>query len=113
MGYRLNDLSLYPVFPVPTDLSYEVNLDVSHMDGLALTYDSDEPAPDVIVLPSRYKQFCKVSPSFEKLLVLQSVNVITDRRRYNSDKPIVCLQIDIRYHVSGCFHGLRRGDFEG
>jgi DNA polymerase alpha subunit B len=58
----LSPSSLYPVFPVPTELSHEVNLDVSHLDGLALTYDSDEPAADVLVLPSRYKQFCKVDP---------------------------------------------------
>lgn len=53
--------SFYPVFPTPLDLAHEVNLDVSHFDGLALAYNAEDPPPDVLVLPSRYKHFSKVA----------------------------------------------------
>lgn len=55
------NFSFYPLFPVPADLSSEVNLDVSHLEGLRLNMDTQEYAPDVMVLPSRLKHFCKVS----------------------------------------------------
>jgi len=46
--------SFYPLFPVPSDLSHEVNLDVSHMEGLRLcTEEMPDSAPDVLVVPSR------------------------------------------------------------
>ncbi|CAA7261468.1 unnamed protein product [Cyclocybe aegerita] len=53
--------SFYPIFPVPQDLSSEVNLDVTHFDGVRMVDDRDlDYAPDVLILPSRLKQFSKV-----------------------------------------------------
>ena len=55
--------SFYPIFPVPQSISYEVNLDVSHSGLLKLgRYDGVNStfAPDLLVLPSRLKQFSKV-----------------------------------------------------
>jgi len=63
--------SFYPIFPPPLDLAHEVNLDVTHSGGIKLVESEDEPAPDVLVLPSRLKQFSKtvdsttvINPSF-------------------------------------------------
>ncbi|KAF4617164.1 hypothetical protein D9613_005990 [Agrocybe pediades] len=53
--------SFYPIFPPPQDLSAEVNLDMSHFDEARLVDDGDlDYAPDVLILPSRLKQFSKV-----------------------------------------------------
>ena len=43
---------------MPFDVSHDVNLSVTHWDGLKL---SDNDAPDVLIVPSRLKQFSKVS----------------------------------------------------
>ncbi|KAI6147356.1 DNA polymerase alpha, subunit B [Pisolithus tinctorius] len=66
----LQQRSFYPIFPVPLEMSHEVNLDVTHSEGLKLGTE-DECAPDVLVLPSRLKQFSKavdnsvvINPSF-------------------------------------------------
>lgn len=54
-------ISFYPIFPPPLDLSHEVNLDVSHIDGVRMVDEGDlDYAPDVLILPSRLKQFSKV-----------------------------------------------------
>jgi DNA polymerase alpha subunit B len=56
----------YPVFPVPLELASEVVLDVTHSEGLRFdggkneNGDALEYAPDVIIIPSRLKQFVKV-----------------------------------------------------
>lgn len=56
----------YPVFPVPLELASEVVLDVTHSEGLWLgggeseSGDAPECAPDVIIVPSRLRQFAKV-----------------------------------------------------
>jgi hypothetical protein len=52
------------------------------MDGLALTYDSEEPAPDILVLPSRYKQFCKVGLLYASLLLW--FRLLNKRRRWTA-----------------------------
>ena len=54
--------SFYPIFPVPLDLSHEVNLDVAHWAGLRLGGDGaeEDTAPDVLITPSRLKHFSKV-----------------------------------------------------
>jgi DNA polymerase alpha subunit B len=53
--------SFYPIFPPPLDLSHEVNLDISHFDGVRMVDEGDlDYAPDVLILPSRLKQFSKV-----------------------------------------------------
>jgi DNA polymerase alpha subunit B len=54
-------VSFYPLFPTPLDLSHEVNLDVSHLEQLALCHDETVCAPDVLITPSRLKHFSKVN----------------------------------------------------
>ncbi|KAH7926462.1 DNA polymerase alpha, subunit B [Leucogyrophana mollusca] len=56
----LQQRSFYPIFPVPQELAHEVNLDVTHSDGLRLVEGEDDFAPDVLVLPSRLKHFAKI-----------------------------------------------------
>ncbi|KAF9077663.1 DNA polymerase alpha/epsilon subunit B-domain-containing protein [Rhodocollybia butyracea] len=58
--HLLQQRSFYPVFPVPYDLRGEVNLDVTHSAGLKLDGEVEDVAPDVLILPSRYRQFCKI-----------------------------------------------------
>ncbi|KAI5120230.1 hypothetical protein M0805_000044 [Coniferiporia weirii] len=55
--------SFYPLFPVPADLSFDLNLDVSHSAGLRLDPSTQEYAPDVLLLPSKFKQFTKMVDS--------------------------------------------------
>lgn len=59
--HLLQQRSFYPLFPVPESLSHDVNLDISHSGLLKLgkTSGSAVSAPDVLVLPSRLKQFSK------------------------------------------------------
>lgn len=45
---------------MPADLSTDVNLDVSHSEGLRIDQNIDERAPDVLIVPSKFKQFTKV-----------------------------------------------------
>lgn len=53
--------SFYPIFPVPQDLSHDVNLDVSHLDEAGMLDDGDvDYAPDVLIVPSRLKKFDKI-----------------------------------------------------
>jgi DNA polymerase alpha subunit B len=52
-------VSFYPLFPTPLDLSHEVNLDVSHLEHLALCHKEGASAPDVLITPSRLKHFSK------------------------------------------------------
>ena len=52
--------SFYPIFPAPVELSSDVNLDISHSAGLRMDPGSEEYAPDVLFLPSKFKQFKKV-----------------------------------------------------
>lgn len=57
--------SLYPIFPVPQDLSQEVNLDVSHSEALKLGGDLIDSKPlSILVLPSKLKHFIKVSDKY-------------------------------------------------
>ena len=48
---------------MPQDLSQEVNLDMSHSDGFKMVDDELDYAPDVMILPSKLKQFFKVGNS--------------------------------------------------
>ncbi|KAG6840795.1 hypothetical protein C0991_004267 [Blastosporella zonata] len=68
--HLLQQRSFYPLFPVPSDVTHEVNLSVTHWDGLELA-DENNNGPDVLILPSRLKQFSKavhsttaINPSF-------------------------------------------------
>jgi len=61
--HLLQQRSFYPIFPVPLELSCEVNLDITHAEGLELGPQTDgvqEYAPDVLIIPSRLKHFSKV-----------------------------------------------------
>ncbi|KAJ7729641.1 DNA polymerase alpha/epsilon subunit B-domain-containing protein [Mycena maculata] len=73
--HLLQQRSFYPVFPVPLELAAEVVLDVTHSDNLRLGGGEEdgapESAPDVLIVPSRFKQFTKtvygttaLNPSF-------------------------------------------------
>ncbi|KAG8214743.1 DNA polymerase alpha subunit B [Butyriboletus roseoflavus] len=59
----LQQRSFYPIFPTPFDVAHEVNLDVTHSEEIKLVESEDECAPDVLVFPSRLKQFSKVVDS--------------------------------------------------
>jgi DNA polymerase alpha subunit B len=67
-------LSYYPIFPPPPDVSSEVNLDVSHSDGVRIIDDEGtvDYAPDVLILPSRLKQFAKVNSDFSSINEVQA-----------------------------------------
>ena len=52
--------SYYPIFPVPQELSHEVNLDVTHAEHLNLCGENVTHAPEVFITPSRLKQFSRV-----------------------------------------------------
>lgn len=78
---------------MPLDVSHEVNLSVTHLDGLRLA-DGTNNAPDVLILPSRLKQFTKVG-------LFHSSDVNTEltnqgRSNYNGDKSFLFVQGDIR-----------------
>ncbi|KAJ6584826.1 DNA polymerase alpha/epsilon subunit B-domain-containing protein [Mycena capillaripes] len=71
--HLLQQRSFYPVLPVPLELAAEVVLDVTHLDRLQLGDGTNAPqcAPDVLIVPSRFKQFTKtvyattaLNPSF-------------------------------------------------
>ncbi|KAJ7829053.1 DNA polymerase alpha/epsilon subunit B-domain-containing protein [Mycena leptocephala] len=73
--HLLQQRSFYPVFPVPLELTSEVVLDITHTERLRLgggdSGDAPECAPDVLIVPSRFKQFTKtvyatatLNPSF-------------------------------------------------
>ncbi|KAF9027142.1 DNA polymerase alpha, subunit B [Hymenopellis radicata] len=56
--HLLQQRSFYPVFPVPLEESRDINLDITHSAGLTMVVDG-EYAPDVLVVPSRLRQFVK------------------------------------------------------
>ncbi|EAU86107.1 alpha DNA polymerase [Coprinopsis cinerea okayama7 len=59
--HLLDQRSFYPIFPVPEELSHEINLDVSHLDGARIIDDGEiDYAPDVLIVPSRLRKFDKV-----------------------------------------------------
>uniref|UniRef100_A0A0W0G7Z2 DNA polymerase alpha subunit B n=1 Tax=Moniliophthora roreri TaxID=221103 RepID=A0A0W0G7Z2_MONRR len=58
--HLLQQRSFYPIFPVPLEVSSEVNLDVTHSEGVKMNEDEENDyAPDVLILPSKFKQFTK------------------------------------------------------
>lgn len=61
--------SFYPIFPSPADVSHEVNLDVSRSKLLDLDRGVQNYAPHVLLVPSRLKQFSKVSRFVQRILV--------------------------------------------
>ena len=69
--------SFYPLFPVPLDVMHEVNLDISHSEKLHLEMNgANKNGPDVIILPSKLKQFVKVKTSlFDKSKQVNKSNI--------------------------------------
>ncbi|KAI0036476.1 DNA polymerase alpha/epsilon subunit B-domain-containing protein [Vararia minispora EC-137] len=51
--------SFYPLFPTPLDLAQETNLDISHSNALDLCTGAEATVPDILIVPSRLKQFAK------------------------------------------------------
>ncbi|KAG6844664.1 hypothetical protein H0H87_005032 [Tephrocybe sp. NHM501043] len=95
--HLLQQRSFYPLFPVPSDVSHEVNLSITHLDDLRIA-DENDNAPDVLILPSRLKQFSKVvnsttviNPSFlvkgayAKLNVADRGSVTSFRDRFKAE----------------------------
>ncbi|KXN88118.1 DNA polymerase alpha subunit B [Leucoagaricus sp. SymC.cos] len=69
--HLLQQRNFYPIFPSPQELAHEVNLDISHSNSLKLVDEASSSPPDVLILPSKLKQFVKtvhattaVNPSF-------------------------------------------------
>ncbi|KAN0125481.1 DNA polymerase alpha/epsilon subunit B domain containing protein [Lactarius tabidus] len=56
----LQQRCFYPLFPSPLELSHEVNLDISHLEHVALCHEEGACAPDVLIVPSRLKHFSKI-----------------------------------------------------
>lgn len=59
------EISFYPVFPVPKEVQEDVNLSITHSSLLRM----DGSTPDIVVLPSRLKEFQKVSVMFRQLCI--------------------------------------------
>lgn len=93
--------SFYPLFPAPTDVSHEVNLDISHSDGLRMMDVDNTYAPDVLIVPSRLKEFSKVSKSISRLCSLN----LSDAQMVHSTRAINPSYINkmkyAKLHVSG------------
>lgn len=81
--------SFYPIFPVPQDLSREVNLDVTHSEGLKMDDKGDGFAPDVLILPSKLKHFTKVRSDHHTNAESSSPIPDTGRPPYNGSQPFV------------------------
>ncbi|THH31178.1 hypothetical protein EUX98_g3002 [Antrodiella citrinella] len=69
--HLLEQRSYYPIFPAPQEMAHEVNLDITHSELLNICARSASDAPEVLISPSRLKQFSKhvdgttfVNPSF-------------------------------------------------
>ena len=60
--------SFYPAFPPPTDVSHEVNLDISRSKLLDLDRGSQDHIPHVLLVPSRLKEFSKVRQFSQTIL---------------------------------------------
>ncbi|CAE6448433.1 hypothetical protein ACGC1H_005537 [Rhizoctonia solani] len=78
----LEQQSFYPLFPVPKEVQEDVNLSVTHSNLLKM----DGFAPDLLVLPSRLKEFQKV---------VDSTTVVNPAlaAKFNSAGTAVCLNI--------------------
>lgn len=92
----LQQRSFYPLFPVPAEFTSEVNLDMSHSEGLRLLTDSQPHAPDVLVLSSKLKHFSKVvestttiNPSFATKGTYATITV-SDTQRPTLRERIQC-----------------------
>ncbi|KAJ1303322.1 hypothetical protein OPQ81_011518 [Rhizoctonia solani] len=78
----LEQQSFYPLFPVPKEVQEDLNLSVTHSNLLRM----DGFAPDLLVLPSRLKEFQKV---------VDSTTVVNPAlaAKFNSAGTAACLNI--------------------
>ncbi|CAE6482270.1 unnamed protein product [Rhizoctonia solani] len=78
----LEQQSFYPLFPVPKELQEDVNLSITHSSLLKM----DGFAPDLLILPSRLKEFQKV---------VDSTTVVNPAlaAKFSSAGTAVCLNI--------------------
>jgi hypothetical protein len=86
--------SYYPIFPVPCDLSHEINLDITHAEGLKLCEGEEEVAPDVLVTPSRLKHFSKVRPRVSST-IFTNYGQIPVGRQHRCHQPVVLDERDV------------------
>ncbi|CAE6464407.1 unnamed protein product [Rhizoctonia solani] len=79
----LEQQSFYPLFPVPKEVQEDVNLSVTHSNLLRM----DGFAPDLLVLPSRLKEFHKI---------VDSTTVVNPAltAKFNSAGTAVCLNLN-------------------
>jgi hypothetical protein len=102
MGCLLTHYSLYPLFPVPRDLSSDakINLDVTHMGQLEFDalFDGPDPAPDVLLLPSVVKHFHKAMHFFIGTLHNLTRRSIDCGIRRGYRLPCVCQEQPKSYH---------------
>ncbi|KAF7291714.1 DNA polymerase alpha subunit B [Mycena chlorophos] len=96
----LQQRTVYPVFPVPADLSAELVLDVTHSENLRIgpgPDGSDTPppdcSPDVLIVASRFKQFARpvystmaINPGF---LYRGSYVVLDVGARTGEERPVL------------------------
>nr|GAT50626.1 predicted protein [Mycena chlorophos] len=96
----LQQRMVYPVFPVPADLSAELVLDVTHSENLRIgpgPDGSDTPppdcSPDVLIVASRFKQFARpvystmaINPGF---LYRGSYVVLDVGARTGEERPVL------------------------
>lgn len=99
--HLLQQRSFYPLFPVPQDLAQEVNLDMSHSDGLRMVDDELDYAPDVMILPSKLIQFFKVIPRLYYCVWETTLIHMQDRSFHVCNKPLVPQQRNIWTFKSG------------
>ncbi|KAF5360776.1 hypothetical protein D9756_004854 [Leucocoprinus leucothites] len=96
--HLIQQRSFYPIFPTPQELAHEVNLDISHSDGLKLLDQENPAVPDVLILPSKLKHFVKtvhtttsINPSFLNrgtyalLKVAAGSDVVNVKQRLNCE----------------------------
>ncbi|KAF9046503.1 DNA polymerase alpha/epsilon subunit B-domain-containing protein [Panaeolus papilionaceus] len=92
--------SFYPIFPTPPDLAHEVNLDMSHSEALSLV-DSDielDYAPDVLIVPSRLKQFSKVVHSMTAInpsFLSKGSYAMVSLAALDAGKPVDRIKVEI------------------
>jgi len=87
-------ISFYPIFPVPKEFSGDVNLDVSHSRLLGI----QSGAPDVMVLPSKLKEFTQVSPHIKR----RKECILTTSHRWLKGRLSSILRLQASSTQGGC-----------
>ncbi|KAG8711401.1 DNA-directed DNA polymerase alpha subunit pol12 [Ceratobasidium sp. 394] len=91
----LEQQSFYPLFPVPREVHEDVNLSVVHSDLLKIK----GTAPDILVMPSKLKEFQKVVDS--TVVVNPAVAA-----KFNSAGSVACFSIS-RSTGTGVQHNMK------